>query len=75
MDSGKSEKKGWDGNQHTTKVKKKKALEYVGYINSRLTPDHINEKLRNIYSYILSANMKVAFAYINEDMIENNDIY
>ena len=37
-------------------------------INNRLSPtDHINEKIRNMYA--LLANMRVAFTYINEDML------
>ncbi len=45
---------------------KEKDLEVV--INSRLSPDHINEKVRNMYN--LLANMRVAFTYVDEEMIK-----
>ncbi len=41
-------------------------------INNRLSPeDHIQEKVRNMHN--LLANMRVAFTYIDEEMVKKNN--
>ena len=53
---------------NTTLLTSEKEKDLGVVINNRLSPtDHINEKIRNMYA--LLANMRVAFTYIDEDML------
>ena len=71
MKFGKSAKRpDWDyllGSNTLQESNKEKDLGVI--INNKLSPeDHINDKVRNTYN--LLANMRVAFAYIDEEMVK-----
>ena len=71
MKFGKSAKRPhWDyllGSNTLQESNKEKDLGVI--INNKLSPeDHINDKVRNTYN--LLANMRVAFAFIDEDMVK-----